>query len=737
MRWSVGFPVLWLAATACDEDHTDVTVTPVTDSDLPPHDDPPTHPSPAIIAVSPEAPVSHEGLVASLLEPPERENGAVLTVAWSWERNGLADARFLDAHVDAGVVLRGEVWTAVATAVVDEQTAAEAVARADVVVGNASPVLQTVDVAPPTPTTATPLSCLWTAEDPEGDALAATPSWFADGLPIGAGTTLAAGVAPFGSAVHCEVHLDDGFGGEDDAASDPVVVTAGPPTVVDVTLAPNPPLARHLATCSWTFEDEDGGPDQSVAHWLVDGVEQATGPSWIVDAAAGQALSCRVDPSDGVVSGTPVIATATVAEQPDNLLLIVVDDLGVDKVGAWEAHPTVPPTPSLDRLADLGRPFRFAYTHPTCSATRAALLTGRNGFQTGVGTALGCLADDHLPYEEDTLSDYLGAQGYWTEVLGKWHLDTKDFDFFESPAMHGFDRFDTTMHGFGNSCTFDGLENHYVDWEHCIDGICERSTVFNTTALVDEALARMAAMPEPWFLVLALNAPHAPYEEPPADLWSGIPVGSDVRDVQTYNAMVEATDTELGRLFDALDNETMAHTWAFVVGDNGTPDDGTDGPWDPDKTKATPFEAGVHVPLIALGPGIQSPGAWADDQLVHATDFFPTLAEIAGFPIAPDHPAAEQAVSFVPILLDATAPSARSTVYAEDFTPPGFGPYTIYQQGMRDSQYRLIRVMGEEDQLYDLSGVVVEGANLLEGELTPGQQAAYDALVAALPVNPF
>jgi hypothetical protein len=71
--------------------------------------------------------------------------------------------------------------------------------------------------------------------------------------------------------------------------------------------------------------------------------------------------------------------------QPPNLLLVIVDDFGVDLVGAYGEAADPPCTPTIDGLVAEGVLFRNAWTNPVCSPTRAALFTGRYGFRTGIG----------------------------------------------------------------------------------------------------------------------------------------------------------------------------------------------------------------------------------------------------------------------------------------------------------------------------------------------------------------
>jgi arylsulfatase A-like enzyme len=711
--------------------------------DAPPPTDAPTEetvePSTAIgstragvVGVTPSDPVTGDPLTGTVLEPA-RQDGEPVPMDLSWERNGIAVPEF-GADVTAGVVVRDEVWT-----LVGAPAGGGVEAFAQVLIGNAPPTVAGAVLEPSTPSAVEATACWATGTfDAEGDVLEVTVEFEVDGSLTGL-DLLPAGAVRGGQRVRCGVTVDDGHGGIATAWSAEAVAVNAPPVVEIVGMTPDPPVWLHEATCTAVVSDPDGDGTTVDFRWLEDGVEVSTGPSWVVQTRPGSVVTCEATAHDGLEFGAPKTRDAVVVDGPRNFLLVIVDDLGVDKVGAYEAHPTVPPTPTLDALTSMGRTFRFAYANPTCSATRSVIMTGRWGYQTGVGTALGCLGNAALPTEEETIAEYLGSRGYWTELLGKWHLDTKDFDFFNSPAVHGFDRFDSTLHGFGNSCTFDGLKQEYYSWEHCVDGVCSRETTYEPSAMVDEAIARVPLLPEPFLYVLAFNLPHAPYERPPDDLWSGIEVGSDIRRIHDYKSMVEALDNEIGRLLESIDPVLVARTDILLLGDNGTPDDGTDVPWIATRAKGTTYEAGVHVPLIVVGPDVAEPGVWTDAR-VHAIDLFATLADLGGSPLAGDHPAAETSRSLRSLLIDPLATEARETVYAEDFTPPGVrDSWDEYHQGIRNDRYRLVRTLTTGiEEMYDMTGGYVEtGPNLLDGDLTVEEQAAYDELIAALPVKPF
>ena len=116
-----------------------------------------------------------------------------------------------------------------------------------------------------------------------------------------------------------------------------------------------------------------------------------------------------------------LLGSALAAQQ--NVLLVVADDLGVDSVGCY-AGATAPPTPNIDALAAAGVRFTQAHACPSCSPTRAAIMTGRYGVHTGVTGALAG-ADPGIDPAETLLPTALATTGYARALVGKWHLGTR------------------------------------------------------------------------------------------------------------------------------------------------------------------------------------------------------------------------------------------------------------------------------------------------------------------------
>src|SRR5262249_14983720 len=153
---------------------------------------------------------------------------------------------------------------------------------------------------------------------------------------------------------------------------------------------------------------------------------------------------------------------------------------------------------------------------------------------------------------------------------------------------------------------------------------------YATTEQVDDAIARIQAMPEPWFLYLAFNAPHQPFHAPPPNLHTYHLFGNpdDTPDLH-FHAAIQAMDTEIGRLLSTLSPAKRERTTIVFLGDNGTPNEAITPPFEPGKAKGTLYEGGVHVPLIVQGRGVRAPGR-ESDVLVNSVDLFPTVLALLG-----------------------------------------------------------------------------------------------------------
>jgi len=427
-------------------------------------------------------------------------------------------------------------------------------------------------------------------------------------------------------------------------------------------------------------------------------------------------------------SASSVSAAGPVAAAPltPNVLLVILDDVGNDKVGAYGEHPQAPPTPTLDALAARGVLFRNAYANPVCSPTRATIMTGRYSFRTGIGAVIKVKQPvAALPYAELTLPELfeLGAPGrYENALVGKWHLGS---------ASSGAE-FNALQQGWQHHWGVKGNLGNYYSWPKFEDGVPVHSTEYVTSVQIDDALHFTRQLREPWLIALSTTAAHTPYHAPPANLHSerlsGAPADTPVAH---FDAAVEALDTELGRLFDAMDPAVLARTTVIVIGDNGPPGAAVTPPFASGGAKGSLYEGAVNVPLIVAGWGVPAQGAECR-ALVSSVDLFATVAELGGLDaraVLPDYRALDS-ISLVPYFSEPGRTPLRAYAYVEKFSPNGVFPAQSAGRAIRDVRWKLIQRQGSSEQFYDLGNAITEGVNLLGGSdpLSPDQLQGYLSL---------
>lgn len=508
-----------------------------------------------------------------------------------------------------------------------------------------------------------------------------------------------------------------------------------------VEIAVRPGLRDLVATAVAT--DPDGDPVTLAWRWLADGAptEHRTDRVPATALTPGQTWTVEVTPSDGAVTGAAASASVVIpAPAGTNVLVVLADDVGVDKLAVYDpANPAVA-TPTIDGLAAQGVVFDRAYSAPVCTPSRANLLTGRYGRRTGVGSLV-LNASDRLAIASVLVPEVLplarGGQVWAAEALGKWHLSTTGRD---HPNVQGFGYFSGVFGAFSDTAP---PLNGYYDWEETTNGVVVgRSTVYNTTDIVDDALARVAQLQEPFFLYVAFNAAHEPLVPPPLAL-SDEPVDETSDEPALHRAVLQALDAELGRLLAGIPADVRARTTVIFTADNGTKDLAVEAPYRPDRAKGTLYEGGVHVPLIVAGPLVAAPGA-RSDALVHLVDVFPTVADIAGVPltdldggrsgveVTPGDVRVIDGVSLLPYLADPTTPSQRDYLFVEELEPVGPPPYSLDDIAVRDATHKLLRRNGRLE-LYALQpGAVDEGAELLADGTSEEEQAIVDTLSAQI-----
>jgi len=462
-------------------------------------------------------------------------------------------------------------------------------------------------------------------------------------------------------------------------------------------------------------------------------------PLLVVPVFLTVALACSgFVPAEAPTEAAPEAEPAPEAPKgpTPNVLFIVADDLGTDKVSVYGEHPDAPPTPRIDALAAEGLLFRNAYAYSVCSPTRAAMLTGRYGRRYGLGGIVSVPEETHeLPLSEVLLPEMLQlAPEVWhSAAIGKWHLSGHQTQSsFSHPNDQGFGHFEGTLGNLGTLT--DARDGSYQRWEKVTNGAKEVATTYATSATTDDAIRQLGQLSSPFFLYVAYHAPHQPLHVPPeALLPEPLPRRSGPK--ERYAAVVTALDHEIGRLLDAMSPAQRAQTMVVFLGDNGTEGSAILPPLDPDHGKGTMFEGGTNVPFVVRGPGV--PAGQETDALLHVVDLFPTVAELAGVDLSRltrDGRLIDiDGVSQVPTFRGGEG--VRSFVYTEKFRPVGPGPYDADWRAVRDDRYKLLDLGRREPGFFDLQGRFDDGEPLRRAQLTPDEAARYEVLKGQLDLH--
>jgi arylsulfatase A-like enzyme len=435
------------------------------------------------------------------------------------------------------------------------------------------------------------------------------------------------------------------------------------------------------------------------------------------------------------------------AESParPHIVLIVADDLGWGDVGY---HDSEIATPMLDRLAARGAELDRFYANPTCSPTRASLLTGEWAIRLGVLRPLSKNAPRGLPLDRRTLAQHLKTAGYQTALVGKWHLGYLERAY--NPNARGFDSY--YGHVTGGIGYWDHVHGGGYDWQR--DGATLREDGYTTHLIAAEAERVISERdPEkPLFLMVAFNAPHLPNEAPPDALARAAHIADPRR--RAHAAMIGEMDRGIGGIVGALEREGMADdTIVWFMSDNGglNPDTvprpyvrivETAKRWlgEPLPTrilrfmqmnveeggadnapfrmgKQSIYEGGVRVPALAVWPG-RIPAARVT-QRVTVADVMPTLLEAAGVPA--DAAAHSDGAPRLDLLEgnDSPAPAPDFVTIAQDGT--------AFYRG----DWKLIALASGGTELYDLAADPTESTDLAGSE--GARVAEFSEALAAVP----
>lgn len=382
--------------------------------------------------------------------------------------------------------------------------------------------------------------------------------------------------------------------------------------------------------------------------------------------------------------------TDTPLPTPPNIVYILADDMGYGDVRAFSPSSLIP-TPALDSMALQGIIFTDAHSNSAVSTpTRYGTLTGRYAFRSPLKK--GVLTGYSAPLIEkgrETVASFLKENGYQTACIGKWHLglDWKKKD-PNKPLYTGSEwdlkdtgnvDYEAGIGGGPSACGFDyscilpasldmppyvyienekatapvnGYTEDFADaavrgarYRHgdVADDFVHQDCLDYFTQKAERYIAQASADAKPYFLYLALTAPHAP--------WLPTPAFEGRSGVDEYGDFVCMVDDVVRRVREAVKGSGEdKNTFIIFTTDNGAMWQEEDvqrtghranGAWS--GAKADLWEGGHRVPWLATWPAVIAPGS-RSEQLISSTDLLATFAEMLGKKLP--HGAGEDSFSF-------------------------------------------------------------------------------------------
>jgi arylsulfatase len=303
---------------------------------------------------------------------------------------------------------------------------------------------------------------------------------------------------------------------------------------------------------------------------------------------------------------------ALTRDQAPNVILMICDDLGYGDLGCYGSKL---PTPNLNTMARDGAQFsHWNSAHPICSASRAALLTGRYGLRMNTTGAFGPDSPAGTSLDETLVSNLFHDKGYATKAIGKWHLGDKPAYL---PTNRGFDSF------VGVPWSDDYAPLPLFRDEQILEQNADRDLL--TPRYTEEAvrfLEEPQRAKQPFFLYLAFSYPHDPAR-----------ASARFRDKTgfgQFGGSIAEIDWSVGEVVRTLEKQGLAeNTLILFTSDHGPWYQGSPGALR--GRKASSFEGGSRVPMLATWPGRIPAGRKVDAWCSHL-DMLPSLAAVCKLP---------------------------------------------------------------------------------------------------------
>lgn len=427
--------------------------------------------------------------------------------------------------------------------------------------------------------------------------------------------------------------------------------------------------------------------------------------------------------------GTPESLSATGSIKPPNILIITVDNMGYGDLKPFNDASTII-TPNLNLLASQGALLTNFYTaSPTCTASRAALLTGRIPQRNKLSEQLVGLEGNYgigLSHSEIILPQLVknSPHGYATAAFGKWNVG---FAPGSRPTERGFDEF--LGIASGNADHFTHVYAGRKDLYHNTTAI-NREGEYSTDIFADAAIGfieEKTVQQKPWMVYLPFDAPHHPGDRNVApgesNVWKApdyafapYDLSPDVEDPRhRFNAVVTAIDLAVGRVMKRLDELGIADdTFVFFYSDNGAfypyLDIQSNAPFK--GAGVTLWEGGIRVPALVRWPGKIEANSTIRTRL-WSPDLFVAVAALAEAPLPQDR--FIDGKNPLPVLRGETTHSPHAALYFcyQNYAALIWGDYKILRE-KPEEPWKLFYIRDDPSESQDLAEMHPELVRKLE-----------------------
>ncbi len=402
-----------------------------------------------------------------------------------------------------------------------------------------------------------------------------------------------------------------------------------------------------------------------------------------------------------------------------NILFVILDDAGWNDVGYNGSEIR---TPHIDELAKNGLQLNRFYVAPTCSPTRAALLTGMPASRLGILAPISGKGEKTLPDSIITLPAQLKTIGYQTALFGKWHLGLQPAN---GPSAYGFDYSYGFLHGQIDQYSHE-YKNGDPSWHRNGEFISEEG---HATELIGKETIHWLRYKrdslKPFFAQVAYSAPHFPLQEPKEWVETYAEIENDSR--RDFAAAMSHVDDDMGKLLAELKAmELSENTLIIFMSDNGGMEnwypeeqyEGKHGPNDVlgDNTplrnwKSSNYEGGIRVPaIISLKDKFK---AGVSNEFISVTDLMPSILEM----VNADIPSNVEGAAIFDDLVNGA--QLKNEIYIRGHKQQSLikAPWKLVRtpgQGNRSAEFELFHIENDPEESKNLSDMMPDRVSELK-----------------------